>query len=380
MKVGIFETEHFEVAYTVVKLFDTSENEITIYTDPPTHKHLKDLFGTVASRYHWVVLYKSPTRLHFFWQLYIHLQKQQPDLLYFNTISSNHMLYALIIRFLRSSRVVLTVHDINCFFHSSPSLNIRRMVHHIGKRLLIRWVKEFNVISDTMVPYIAQQSQNHTHIHNVPGAVFDGKQLAASDSQYIRLVVPGAIDKKRRDYAQLWILLQEAERKQFPLHLTILGGYSDDYGKKIINEADHFPSYYTRIQFYRTHLVDQGEFDRQLSQAHFLFIPSVVQTVICHNIPEVYGLTKSSGNVFDAIKHARPLIIPESLQVPASLASSCITYREVVDIIPFLQQLREMPQRYVALQQNALHNSNEFTLEKVRARNPTLFGLPTAPQ
>ncbi|MBO9561974.1 MAG: hypothetical protein J7621_04335 [Niastella sp.] len=377
MKIGIFETEHFEGAYPVIKLFDTPDNEIHIYTDPPTHKRFADLFGTAASRFQWVVLRKGISRLSFFWQFYRHAQKLQPDILYINTISSNHILFALVIRLLRSSRIVITVHDINCLFHSTSSWNIRKMVHHIGKRLLIRWVKEFNVVSDTMVPYLAQQSGGHTHIHNVPGAVFDGLQHAATNTRYIHLVVPGTIDKKRRDYTQLWTLVQEAERKQFPLHLTILGGYSDEYGKNIIKEADHFPTYYTRIQFYNTRVVHQEEFDRQLNEAHFIFIPSVVNTAICHDIPEVYGLTKSSGNIFDVIKHAKPFIIPQTLQVPASLTTSSITYQEVTEIIPFLQTLQQEPARYEALQQQALNNSKEYTIEKVRSRNPTLFALPS---
>lgn len=371
MKIGIFESEHFEATYPVIKLFDTPGNEVHIFTDPFTHKRLADLFGPATTRYHWTILKKGFSRLLYFRQLYRQIKKLQPDILYINTISANHILFALLIRLLRIPRTVVTVHDINCLFHSTPSWNIRAMVHHLGKKLLIRWVKEFNVISDTMVPYLQQQTSKV--IHNVPGAVFDGLHHPVQPGNYFHLVVPGTIDKKRRDYTQVWALLQEAERKQFPLHLTLLGGYADAYGKNIIAEADNFPSYYTHIRFYDTAVVDQDEFDRQMGQAHFVFIPSVINTAICHNIPEIYGVTKSSGNIFDGIRHARPFIIPATLQVPAALTSSAFTYGQVTDIISFLQQLQQEPARYPALLEQAMLNSGEFTIDKVRARNPTLF-------
>ncbi|MEI9807412.1 MAG: hypothetical protein WDO16_05755 [Bacteroidota bacterium] len=43
-----------------------------------------------------------------------------------------------------------------------------------------------------------------------------------------------------------------------------------------------------------------------MDTAHFVFIPSVIATKICGDIPETYGISKSSGNMFDVIKHAKP--------------------------------------------------------------------------
>lgn len=374
MKIGIFETEHYEAAYPVIKLFDTPHNELHIFTDRATHKRLCDLLGTSGKHYHWLLLRQGFSRLQFYRKLYRHARKIRPDILYINTISSNHLLFALVIRLLRTSRVIVTVHDINCLFHSAPSWNIRKMVHHIGKRLLIRWVQEFNVISDTMVSYLAQQTNGSKVIHNIPGAVFEGSEQPVVDQPgYFHLVVPGSIDSKRRDYGQVFALLQEAERKQLPIHLTILGGYTDRAGKNIVAQARDFPSYYTHIRFYDTDIVDQDEFDRQLRQAHFVFSPSVINTVICPGIPEIYGRTKSSGNIFDIIKHAKPFIIPQELTIPANLSTSAITYNHVSDIIHFLGSLQQFPARYQELSQQALHNSRAYTIDKVRAANPTLF-------
>ncbi|MDF2189206.1 glycosyltransferase [Paraflavitalea sp. CAU 1676] len=373
MKIGIFETEHFEGAYPVIRLFDTPQNELFIFTDNKTYKRFADLFGTSTSRYQWKILQKGALRLSFFWKFYRAVKKIKPDILYINTISSNHLLFALVIRLVRPCRVVTTVHDINCLFQSKPAASLRILAHHLGKRLLLRWVKELNVVSDTMIPYLETQTKGTKVIHNVPGAVFDNYQHPGISSNYFHLVIPGSIDRKRRDYAQVWALLQEAETRQFPLYLTLLGGYSDGYGKSIINEAREFPTYFTHLRFYNTHIVDQHEFDQRLNEAHFIFIPSVVNTAICHDIPEVYGITKSSGNIFDVIKHAKPFIAPATLKIPEKLSTSAFAYQSVEEIVNYLERLQAQRSSYELLLQQALKNSGEYTTEKVRAANPTLF-------
>jgi hypothetical protein len=376
MKIGIFETEHFEGSYPVIRLFDNWKNEVTVFTDPPTYKRFMDLFGDDADKFVWVVLHRHSSRLHFFWQLYREVKKRKLDLLYINTISSNHLLFAMVIKLISPLRVILTLHDINCMYRSYPSRNPRIMAHHLGKRWLIRLVKEFNVVSDTMVDYLAKESGGTKVIHNVPGAVFDDRSQPSTIYDHIHLVIPGSIDKKRRTYAILWPLLQAAESAKIPLRITILGGHFDEYGQAIIKKARAFKSHYTKLHCYDTHLVDQAEFDKVLDAAHFIFIPSVVDTAICHDIPEVYGLTKSSGNIFDVIKHARPFIVPSTLQIPDNLRSSAVIYDQLSDIVDLLQRLSRQPGHYRPLQEQAILNSKEYTIAKVRERNFKLFGPP----
>lgn len=373
MRIGIFETEHFEGAYPVIRLFDKPGNDLIIFTDPPTHKRFADLFGSGMNRFDWKVLSKGGSRLAYFIKLLRMIRREKPDLLYINTISSNHILFALSIRLLHPVRIVVTIHDIHCMFRSHASFNLRVMAHHIGKRWLVRWVQEFNVVSDTMVDYIKQETRGQKRIHNVPGAVYDGNRVPAIDSHPLHLVVPGTLDAKRRDYGQVWVLLQEAEAHQLAITITLLGGHHDAYGESIVKHAQSLQLQYASLRFYEEEVVDQDEFDRCLNAAHFIFIPSVINTAICHGIPEVYGLTKSSGNIFDVIKHARPFIVPDGLRIPENLATSALVYRDVKEIIGFMQRAKQESSWYVRLSEQAALNSMAYTIEEVRARNPTLF-------
>lgn len=373
MKTGIFEMEHFEGAYPVIQLFDVPANQLVIFTDAFTYERFAELFKQDMQRFQWEVLDKSRGKWQFFRQLYRAAKKHQLELFYLNTISNNHLFYAWVIGLLRIARVVITVHDINCLFKSKGELKARPLIHHIGKKALIKRVKEFNVVSDTMIDYLHETTHGQKQVHNVPGAVFESEQHTLAISDHLHLVVPGSLDKKRRDYHQVFALLKAAEEKQLPLQVTLLGGYMDEYGKAVIQQAKSLSLKYARVTVYNTGLVNQDEFDKQLNAAHFVFIPSVIDTAICFSIPEVYGLTKSSGNMFDVIKHARPFITPQPLRISTTLESSCFRYTSIDHLIGFLQEMMRHKDGYTNWQQKALSNSKEYTIAKVRSRNPTLF-------
>src|SRR5688500_480776 len=113
MQIGIFETVHFEGAYPVIKLFDNGTNKITIFSYENSFRQFQHLFKDSMTNYSWVVKESSESRLHFILRVYKHSRKANFDILYFNTISDNHIVYAFMILLLRKTRIILTLHDIN---------------------------------------------------------------------------------------------------------------------------------------------------------------------------------------------------------------------------------------------------------------------------
>jgi hypothetical protein len=371
MKIAVFETEHFEGAFPVIRLFDAPGNELAIYTSEETQKRFNDLLQADAKRYQWMIL-PTVSKPGFFYTLYKKLKKDKPDILYINTISNNHLLYALVLWLLPLKRVVMTVHDINCLFESRFGWGFRKAIIHWGKKWLIGQVHEFNVVSDTMIPYLKTKTKQKP-THNIPGAVFEFRQAVQTLEKKIRIVIPGSLDKRRRDYDQVFQLATMADQKKLNLQIILLGGYFDDYGEAVSAKADAFQSAFCSVTAYHTRIVDQDEFDRQMDAAHFVFIPSVIDTNICGDIPETYGITKSSGNIFDVIKHAKPFIVPANLAISPALQTSCTKYYHPDEIITFLLNLLNSPTSYDHWQHQALLNSENFTIEKVRERNQSLF-------
>lgn len=155
--------------------------------------------------------------------------------------------------------------------------------------------------------------------------------------------------------------------------MVLLGGVNSEYGKLIVDRCIEYVSKNNNLEFFETDIVDQPIFDREMDEAHFIFIPSVINTVISDGIRETYGLSISSGNIFDVIKHAKPFIVPDLLDIPNDLESSCFKYSTNEDIIVFLESILQNPEEYIVWKEKALQNSRAYTIENIRHKNLSLF-------
>jgi len=376
MNIAIFETEHFEMIYPLVQLFDPEKNNIVVFTNTLCYQQLPDSFNERMNQCQWIVTGTNETKYHFINRIYKEVKLRRIELLMLNTINNNFIFYALLALLLQKVRIIAGIHDVNTFFSYKPALSVRRLLRHVGKRCLICIVQEFNVISLTMAGHLKNKLPARKKVHCLPGSIFEEAQLknkAASLRGPLHLVVPGTIDGRRRNYNIVFDLLEQANRISLPVFIVLLGSPYQHYGKDIIERCKQYAATNNNLKFYQSGVIDQSEFNRELNKAHLVFISCVINTVIFDGIPEVYGLSKCSGNLFDVVRHAKPFIIPSQLQVDSFLNNSCIRYNNVEDIIRQLCELYNSPDKYGLLQNEALNASRNYTIEKVRARNPAFF-------
>ncbi len=376
MNIAIFETEHFEMIYPLVQLFDPEKNNIVVFTNLQCYHQLPDTLKEKKSHCQWVFTDTAETKLHFIYRIYKEVKLRRIELLMLNTINNNFIFYALLALLVHKVRIVAGIHDVNTFFSYKPSLSIRRLVRYVGKRCLINIVQEFNVISLTMAGYLKNKLPAHKKVHCLPGSIFEEATLtndAAPLPAPLHLVVPGTIDGRRRNYNFVFDLLEQANRNLVSVFIVLLGSPYQDYGEDIIERCKRYAAANNNLKFYTSGVIDQSEFSLEINKAHLIFIPCVINTVIFDGIPEAYGLSKCSGNIFDVVRHSKPFIIPSRLQVDPFLNHSCIRYNDAEDLIRQLCALHNSPQKFEQLQNEALKASGNYTTEKVRARNPDLF-------
>ncbi len=374
MMTGIYETEHFEVTYTMIRLCDKGANTIILFTNEPTYHQLRYLLGKDVERYEWIIQKAHESKYSFLLRMYGVVKQRKPAILYLNTINDNFNVHAWQIGLLKKTRVIVTLHAINTFFRFKPAFSLRRWVRHVGKRALIKVAGEFNVISDTMVSYLRDQLPAHKQVHQVSGAVFEQDRHGypgAALNERLLVVVPGSVDPRRRNYEVVFELLEKS--RHLPVSVVLLGAFAPGFGQEIKEQCVRYSSLHSNLAFYDTEVVDQPEFDRIMQAAHLVLMPSVIETVLVDDIPETYGKSICSGNIGDVIKYAKPLIAPQALTLPATLASSTHTYHTVSDIVDLLGSLVNEPAGYQAILDRALHNSRQYTIDKVRAANPSLF-------
>jgi glycosyltransferase involved in cell wall biosynthesis len=376
MNIAIFETEHFEGAYPMIRILDIDANQLTIFVNRETYHRFDDLFGIDMKRYIWVVQPDSMSKRKFIWQIFKVCKNNNIKLLFLNTVNANFILYGWLAAFLPSLKVILTLHDINNFLCSNYSLNLRRTVRHVGKRVLAHFCYAYSTVSETVQQNLRISIGVKKKVFCIPGAVFENRDKAmqlCNPSKPLRIVVPGSIDKLRRDYDKVFELLERINKHSLPVTIVLAGGPVAVYGQAIIDKSRSYLKTYNNLIYYEEAVVKQSLFDEELDNCHFVWIPSVIRTVIADGIEEIYGITKSSGNVFDAIKHARPVLVPKGLVMPGSLQSSTFTYDSVDALINFLIAIIQLPGIYNEWAGKALSNSREYTAEKMRERIKELF-------
>ena len=150
MRIGIFETDHFEVAYTLIRLFQLPSNQLTIFSYASSWQQLQMMPGIHQQPIEWVVKKNNQSKAAFIYQLYLHVKKEKIQLLYLETVTDNFIFYAWLVQALPGVRILLTIHDINSYFYFRNNGTIRRWVRNTGKKKLVRAVKEYTVINQTM--------------------------------------------------------------------------------------------------------------------------------------------------------------------------------------------------------------------------------------
>jgi len=124
----------------------------------------------------------------------------------------------------------------------------------------------------------------------------------------ISIVIPGAVSQKRRDYEKV---LNQIKRftKNSHYQFIFLGKASGKELEMLQNFEQNKPENIS-IKYF-TEKVPQNVFDDYMQKADILWCP-IQQETEFFSQKEIYGITKMSGNIGDAIKFGKLAIFPEN--------------------------------------------------------------------
>ena len=138
--------------------------------------------------------------------------------------------------------------------------------------------------------------------------IFFNKFSEKPKNETYTIVVPGEVSQKRRDYFELIIKLfnQHLEKN---INLILLGKAR---GKELFFVKDVEEQLFENISIkYFTEKVPQDVFDNFMQKADILWCP-IQQETEFFSQKEIYGFTKMSGNIGDAVKFGKLAVFPEN--------------------------------------------------------------------
>ncbi|QCX52400.1 hypothetical protein [Elizabethkingia sp. JS20170427COW] len=122
----------------------------------------------------------------------------------------------------------------------------------------------------------------------------------------LQVAIPGAVKQHRRNYKRIF---NKIKSFQHPFSFYFLGKAEGKELEGLQLLKKQLPKHLF-IQYYDEH-VSGNEFNQHIRNASVLWCP-IQESTYFFGIKEIYGKTKISGNVGDAIKYATPIILPKT--------------------------------------------------------------------
>ncbi|MFN9709910.1 MAG: hypothetical protein ACK55K_00695 [Bacteroidota bacterium] len=371
MNVGIYELEHFESVYPLIRLYDERSNVIFLFVSPLVYNALYPKLTDSSADIKWVVKSDNQRIRSFLFKIFFQSKKIKLDKIFLHTVSNNHIFFVFfILLWSDPKKIYITIHEVRDFLFPRLSFNPKKIIYYLGKRMLYFISHHFVTISESTHNFLKKTIRNNISTYWIPGGIFEEKfyHMPDNPSSCIRLVVPGSLDYNRRNYNDVFDFLLKAKEVNLPVEVYLLGGYLDKEGYSIIQKCQALSIDYPHLFFYDCEFISFDLFEEIMHKAHFIWAPSASYTMSINGVEEIYGISKVSGNIFDAIRYARPIIIPDTLNIDSFQHLSAFKYKNVNDIVSLLMDIVHEPNSYKIWVDKSLEVSGYYTIKNLRIR------------
>ena len=383
MKIAIYETVHIECAIPLAMLLKGSGYSISFYV----HENMKtDIQNALTDHdyagFEWFYLADQP-----FLALYRLLNRQinihRYDLFWLNTNDSKHLAFAALKFRYPNMNMAVNVHEINNFFRPRFTFHPKQVLRLISKKLLSKMADVFIVNTGKMKENIVHRSLTRkpcyvmTPVFYMPFTI----DMPVSNLNRFCVVIPGSIDNRRKDYMialHAWEKFIETKDQQINAELVLAGNYIP-HGAAIAAACQNNQVLKKTVRLFEKEIPEQ-DFQQILSAATILLSPQHQITSMSDNTIEEYGVTKTSGNMQDAIRYAKPIIVPAFLQIPEEVSSGVIRYTNEAALTAIFQDVCGNKTAFTTMYQTAKTNSEKFSYHIMREKLLTIITAISKPQ
>jgi len=297
------------------------------------------------------------------------------DLLFVNTIQETCKDLPHYFRFNPSCKMILTIHNVNAFLNKKITINIKkpfRTLDTILSSIIIQRIvlPKFNgiVVYPPIKDYIIVNKMYSKEIFTMPFTFYDETKSREIDRQdkKIKFVVIGTIEKQRRDYDLVLDTFENLFNK-FPndISLCLLGGPIGSYGQQIIRRCKKIKEKGYDIQFFEE-FVPEETFSKILMESTVVFSPTKLETRGLGVIKEIYGVSKASGALCEAIQYGKPSVVPSELNIMKELKSSTLKYDSQEKLEDIIADLIVDRKKLEDMKKEACKNSKHFSLDALQ--------------
>ena len=138
--------------------------------------------------------------------------------------------------------------------------------------------------------------------------LFYAKNFDQKENEIFTVVIPGGVSQKRRDYQKVFNTIQNVKAKENFAFIFL--GKAKGKELKDLKSLHDKVSKNIHIQYF-SERVSSDIFDEWMRKADVLWCP-IQEKAEFFSKEEVYGKTKMTGNLGDAIQYGKPAVFPEN--------------------------------------------------------------------
>lgn len=369
--IGILEVHcHIKFLHTIMKICKTKDTNVTVFTT-------KDLFSRLEKYLenkedYNIVLKEDNEGINSFLKRVERICNEKIDLLLINTLQLSCFYLPRFFGFYPRSKTIMTVHTANAWLKQKPVFNLRKLIRTIDTNLSSFIASKFilprfdaiNVIYPPIKDYILEETNYNKKVFTLPFNFFgETRKVEKKKNKKIQFVIPGQIEEHRRDYK---VVLDAFEKlfnnfnEEIDLHL--LGYPVGNYGKHILKRGKKMKKLGYNIFTFDT-FVPEEKYDEIILNSDFIISPIKIKTRGMGEIQEIYGVTKASAVVFEAIQYAKPLVVPYKFNIIKELESSTLKYTDSEDLENILTEFIKNRKKLLDLEKSAIKNSKSYSLD-----------------
>ncbi len=370
MKIVIYDTQHYEMVNVLLNIFDSDENQILFLVDTKIKSKMEShpITNSRIMRYDFVVEGNQPTK-DFFSEAERKVMALKPDLMIFNTIDKDYSLMWKLIKKLPFPYLI-TIHNLNTWLKPPFTLNRKALANYYYRGKMVKKSSFLAVQEELFIDYIRKNSLYGKPVVTIPHTLQEEKPNQPENTK-IRIAIPGGIDGVRRDNDFALDVIEEINKVSKNFQFVFLGKVVGHLGEKIWDRIISLREKGMDIQ----HFYDDNSnvvFDTEMNRCDLVFLPLNVNTKY-EGVPEVYGISKVTGVIYDMMRFAKPGVVPEKMVIPPTMGGSLLSYNSKEQLIRILLEWGENPQITKERKWIAEENSRYYTGENIR--NRVLFFL-----
>lgn len=162
--------------------------------------------------------------------------------------------------------------------------------------------------------------------------LFYTRQTDKPENEVLTIVIPGGVSQQRRDYGHVFRGIKNLKTEE-PMAFIFLGKAKDRELEQLKELSRNIPK--NIMLKYFSERVSSPVFDEWMQKADVLWCP-IQQETEFFSLREIYGITKMTGNLGDAIKFGKWAVFPENY--PAKLDFIVTEQKEIISQFEMLKR------------------------------------------